>query len=297
MKKITSFGEILFDVYPEKKTLGGAPFNFIYHVIKLTGQGNFVSRVGKDNSGNEILTFLKSNGIDAGFIQVDEKHPTGAANANLDEKKIPHWIIEPDCAYDFIQETEELINLIKHGTDCLYFGTLAQRSGQSRKTLNTLFGNSVKYFCDLNLRQNFFNEDILNNSINTADVLKLNSEELKILNELLLKTNTDEFEQIKKLSENYKIELICLTKGEDGAVIFKEGNISRYKYEVKNVEDTVGAGDAYAAVLCIGFLKGWDIERTNKAASEFAARIVQVEGALPNDDDIYNLFKEKIRNG
>ncbi len=297
MKKITSFGEILFDVYPEKKTLGGAPFNFIYHIIKLTGQGNFVSRVGKDDPGNEIFAFLKSKGIAPGFIQIDEKHPTGMANANLDENKIPHWVIEPDCAYDFIEETGELINLINNNTDCLYFGTLAQRGEESRKTLSTLFGSNVKYFCDLNLRQNFYNKDILKTSLKTADVLKLNNDELKTLNNLLLKTDMDEFELIKKLSEIYNIKLVCLTKGDKGAVIYKNGDISSYKYNTKNVVDTVGAGDAYAAVLCIGYLEDWNIEKTNKTASEFAAEIVQVEGALPKDENIYNQFKNKLRNG
>lgn len=295
MKNITSFGEILFDVYPDKKTLGGAPFNFIYHIIKLTGQGSFISRIGEDEPGREILSRLKSAGISTAFIQNDQTHPTGAANANLDENKIPHWIIEGNCAYDFIDAASDLNDLLKSKTDCLYFGTLAQRNAISKETLRSFFGRKIKYFCDLNLRQNFYNEEVLISSLENADALKLNNDELKILNSLLLKKNENEVDLIKRLSGNFNIELVCLTKGEEGAVIYMNGEISRYKVDVKNVVDTVGAGDAYASVLCIGYMEGWQLNRINKAATEFASAIVQVEGALPKDDNLYNQFKEKIK--
>ena len=163
MKKITAFGEILFDVYPDTRTLGGAPFNFIYHIKKLTGQGNFISAVGDDELGIEIINFLKSNTISPDYVTVDKNHPTGVANANLDENKIPHWEIKLNCAYDFIEISDKIMNLIKEETDCLYFGTLAQRNDISRNTLNSLFGKKLKYFCDLNLRQNFYNTDIIKN--------------------------------------------------------------------------------------------------------------------------------------
>ncbi len=297
MKNITSFGEILFDVYPDKKTLGGAPFNFIYHIIKLTGQGNFISRVGDDEPGRKILGGLTSAGISTAFIQNDQTHPTGAANANLDENKIPHWIIEENRAYDFIEATSSINDLIKNKTDCLYFGTLAQRNVISKETLRSLFGKKIKYFCDLNLRQNFYNEDVLISSLENADALKLNDDELKILNNLLLKKSENEVDLIKRLSGNFNIELVCLTKGEDGAAIYKNGETNCCKVNVKNVVDTVGAGDAYASILSIGYLQGWDIGKINKLASEFAAEIIKVDGALPKDDNVYKSFKEKINDG
>ncbi len=127
MNRVTSIGEVLFDVYPGSKTLGGAPFNFIYHIIKLTGTGNFVSRVGNDSAGNEIIDFLKKKHISTDFIQVDNQHSTGESIATLNERKIPSWKIKTPSAYDFIEINDEIVNLVNDKTDCLYFGTLAQR--------------------------------------------------------------------------------------------------------------------------------------------------------------------------
>ena len=127
MHVISSIGEILFDVYYNDKKLGGAPFNFIYHIIKLRSKGNFISRIGNDDFGKGILKYLENQEIKQDFIQIEDKHPTGRVIANLDENKIPHWVIEENSAYDFIEKTEEVDNLVS-GSDCLYFGTLAQRT-------------------------------------------------------------------------------------------------------------------------------------------------------------------------
>ena len=182
MKKITAIGEILFDVYPHNKKLGGAPFNFIYHIINLTGEGNFVSRVGKDELGNEILKFLSDHNISSKYVQIDEDNKTGVAKPVLNEKKVPEWVIEKERAYDFIENDSNLSKLITEETDCLYFGTLAQREKVSRNTIQSFFPNKINFFCDLNIRQNFYSKDILNKSLAAADVLKLNSDEIKIIN-------------------------------------------------------------------------------------------------------------------
>ena len=294
MKSITAFGEILFDVYPEIITLGGAPFNFIYHIKKLTGKGNFISSVGNDDLGMEILNFLKSNTISSEYIVVDKKHSTGAANANLDENKIPHWEIKLNCAYDFIENTDKIKDLVDNGTDCLYFGTLAQRGEVSKNTLNELFGKKIQYFCDLNIRQNFYNTDVIKNSLNTTDVLKLNNDELKLINELLFMEDYDEEKLAELISDKFNIELICVTLGDKGAFLYKNGAFNHYKVDVEKVIDTVGAGDAYASILCLGYIYGWDVCKINRIASEFASAIVQIKGALPKDESIYEIFKEKM---
>lgn len=295
MKRITAYGEILYDIYPGTKTLGGAPFNFIYHVKKFTDQGNFISSIGNDELGKEIIDFLKSGDIPLSYIEIDKNHPTGAANANLDENGIPHWEINTGCAYDFIQLSGKIINLIEEDTDCLYFGTLAQRNAVSRDTLKILLDKNIKYFCDLNFRQNFYNTSIIKDSLKSAHLLKLNSDELKIVNEELFKLKYDEVSIAKTISERYNIDLICVTLGEEGALLYKNGKVNHYKVLVDNVIDTVGAGDAYAAILCIGYLNGWEISKINKIASEFASAIVQIQGALPKDDDIYKKFKEMMK--
>lgn len=294
MKRITAFGEILFDVYPEVKKLGGAPFNFIYHIKKLTGNGNFISRIGNDAAGNEILSLMKSNFISTQFMQVDAQHPTGDAFSNLDENKIPHWKIETDCAYDFIKPDENIRKLINKSTDCLYFGTLAQRSEQSKMTLHSLFGRRIKYFCDLNIRQSFYSKKIIETSLKACNVLKLNDEELKLVNNLFFQENFDEINLAKIVSERFKIDLVCITLGPNGAIIYKDGASNHFKIEVEQVLDTVGAGDAYAAILCLGYLENWEISKINKIASGFAAEIVKIEGALPNDDSFYKEIRTTV---
>lgn len=298
MKKITSFGEILFDVYPDGKKLGGAPFNFIYHIIKLTGKANFVSRVGNDQNGDEILQILKDREIYSEFIQIDQNHKTGVAKTTLNEKKIPDFIIEENVAYDFIELTDPLKKLISQNTDCFYFGTLAQRSEQSRNTVQKLAADpNIKCICDLNIRQNYYTPETIEQSLSAADVLKLNEQELELVNKLIIKSEVNKTETVEKMMRIFNIELLCVTKGSSGAILYKDGQENYYKIKNDKVVDTVGAGDAYASMLCIGYLMNWSIEKINKLASEFANEIIKVKGALPEDDTVYQSFKKIIMNG
>lgn len=295
MPSITSIGEILFDIYDSEKKLGGAPFNFIYHVIRLTGEGNFVSKIGEDKLGEEIISFLKGKNFPTEYLQVDKKYPTGKAIANLDENKMPSWVIEENTAYDFIEQTGELDVLIDN-SDCIYFGTLAQRNDKSRKTIQSLFDRNVKYFCDLNIRQKFYSISILESALSAADVLKLNEDELKLVYSSFFKKQFDFEKSSQEILSEFNIDLLCVTRGGDGSGLFKHGQSDFYSLKVDNVVDTVGAGDAFAAMLCIGYMEGWNLERLNSFAAEFAAEIVKVKGALPEDNDVYKNFKEKIKN-
>ena len=177
---ITSIGEILFDIYPDHKKLGGAPLNFIYHIKKLTDNGNIISRVGKDVLGNKVINGLSHAGISADFIQYDNLHPTGMAKVILDKNGKPDFEIDTDRAYDFIEITEENSNLINTETDCLYFGTLAQRSQISRETIQAFFNRGLKYFADINLRQSFYNEEVLISTLEAADFIKANYDEMHV---------------------------------------------------------------------------------------------------------------------
>lgn len=291
--KVTAIGEILFDVYPEYKKLGGAPFNFIYHVWKLTGNGKFISRIGNDDEGIEILTFLQKQNFDTAYIQNDVNHPTGAVNVKLDENRIPVFEIIKDRAYDFIELNKRLEELVIN-SDLFYFGTLAQRSEITKNTIQTLGKLSGKVFCDLNIRQNFYSKETIHDSLKLSNVVKLNYEELELVNKMLLNVKGDLKERAQKLLNVYELELLCVTMGSEGAYLFDGNNFSHHKTEVENLVDTVGAGDAYAAMMSLGFLNKWSIEKTNKLASEFAAEICKIEGAIPGDEKLYENFKEKI---
>ncbi len=294
MDRVTSIGEILFDVYPKSKTLGGAPFNFIFHVTKLTGDGNFISRIGQDENGREILKFISENNLPGDFIQIDPIHPTGESVALLDNNKVPTWQIKSGTAYDYIEKNNAIEKLIDEKTDCIYFGTLAQRNITTRETIHHFFNRGKKYFCDLNIRQNFYTADLIRDCINACNVLKLNIEELHLVNTLLLNKKFDTYETPKRLINEYSIERLCVTYGDQGAVIFEGDQNNNYRLKIDKVIDTVGAGDAYSAVFCIGYLHGWNIEKTNELASKFAGEIVRIIGAIPNDSTLYDKYKELI---
>jgi fructokinase len=289
---ITSIGEILFDIYPNHKRLGGAPLNFIYHVKKLTDNGNIISRVGKDVLGNKAVNDLKHSGLSFDYIQHDNLHPTGMAIVHLNESGIPNFKIDTDSAYDFIEMNDENENLIIADTDCLYFGTLAQRSELSRKTIQSFFNRGLKYFADLNLRQNYYDEEILSASLKAADFIKVNYEEMHILNDIILQGEYHTEKVAYELMEKFEINMIAVTRGKDGSSIFENGK----RYDHSNVDvkvvDTTGAGDAFAAVLCVGYLHGLEIPYINKLANDFASEICQFEGALPKYDRIYESFRE-----
>jgi fructokinase len=295
MNKIIAFGEILFDIYANSKSLGGAPLNFIYHINKLTGCGKIISRVGKDFLGKDAIDFLNSKGLLIDKIQTDDECQTGTAIISLNEKGEPTFNIEENRAYDFININEDKgIQIIKN-TDCLYFGTLAQRNDVSRKSLQSLLNKPTKYFCDVNIRQKFYTREILSDSLNAATAVKLNLNELKLLNDLFLEEPFDVQVASKKLMNNFKIELLAVTKGTDGSALFRNDEVDEYKPASSNVVDTVGAGDAFASILCLGYLNQWELRKINELANEFAGQICLINGALPKDDNIYDRFRQEIQ--
>ena len=296
MLKITAIGEILFDIYPEYKNLGGAPLNFLYHVYKLTGQGNIISRIGTDVLGKNVVDFLNSSGIYSGYIQEDQKHPTGITNVALDEKKVPTFSIDINSAYDFIESSKQLDKLIELETDCLYFGSLAQRGKVTRKTVQSLLNKKIKYFCDLNIRHPFYTTEVIENSIAAADVLKVNIDELELIHSLFLKNSFDLNNSSYELMKKFDIDLLAVTKGAEGAVLMKDKMTDDFKTDPEEVVDTVGAGDAFSAILCLGYLKNWNLSTINQLANEFAIEICKIKGALPEIDSVYKKFSYKIKN-
>ena len=296
MNEITAFGEILFDIYANSKSLGGAPLNFIYHINKLTGSGRIISRVGKDSLGREAIDFLNSEGLLTNTIQIDTENQTGTAVISLNEKGEPAFNIEENCAYDFINISDDTRVRLVESTECLYFGSLAQRSDVSRNTLHSFFNKDIKYFYDINIRQQYYNVKLLNKSLNTANVVKLNLDELKLLNDHFIQEEFDFEASSKNLIEKFNIEMLAVTKGPDGSVMFRDDEIDEHKPETFKVNDTVGAGDAFAAISCIGYLHNWELKKINKLANEFASQICLINGALPQDDSLYDRFKEEIKD-
>lgn len=293
---ITAFGEILFDVYPDQARLGGAPFNFIYHVHRLTGKGSFISRIGNDEYGNEITKFLKSDSMGMSFVQIDDTHPTGTAIVRLDEGGIPTFTITEDVAYDHIIGDEKVNNAIG-GSDLLYFGTLAQRSPVSRATLYQYCSAAPRCFVDVNLRQRYYSKEIVHQSFEYADFVKLNAEELETIHSMFFTGTFERNRAVRLLMRKYSFSYLALTLGSDGSWMFSADEEYYHKTDAPRVVDTVGAGDGFAAMMCVGIQNGWTIDRINTTASEFSASLCEIEGALPNHDSFYDAYREVLNNG
>ena len=287
---IISIGEILFDIFPTYRRLGGAPFNFAFHLKKLGLTTRFISRVGDDADGRNIISALKSFGFDPDDIQIDPQHPTGRVVVQLSPKGVPEFDIRPNAAYDHIDVTSRLEGHVNKG-GLLYFGSLIQRGDQGFRVIQQILESrppQLKCFYDINLRPGGYSPKVIRESLNHADVLKLNEDELKVVNTLLGNRNGTE-KSIDDLRHRYRIEMVALTRGAKGSTLFTDdGRTDAQTPPVEHLVDTVGAGDAFAAVLAAGYLNGLPPGRNLEAAALLASRLCGVEGAIPVKDDIYS---------
>lgn len=278
-------------MYPGYKRLGGAPFNFFFHIRQLTGSGTFISAVGNDEQGKDIIRFLSDHSFDSSFISVDTEHPTGEVKVTLDENKVPEFIIKENRAYDYITLTSSEKKRIVERNDLLYFGTLAQRNKVSRNTIQSLWNENITCFSDINLRQDYYSPDLLKDILLNSSVIKLNIDELQIIADTILHTSGDTESLGKQLIDEFAIELLSITMGSDGALLLNAKEKAYGKSTPEKVVDTVGAGDAFAAMLAVGFLSGWNISKTAKLAADFAADICSVSGAVPKDISFYHKYQ------
>ena len=283
---ITVFGEVLFDHFPDgNKVLGGAPFNVAWHLQAFGGNPQFISRIGNDPSGLQIRVAMQSWNMNPGFLQQDFCYPTGQVAVTIEQGE-PSYSILPDQAYDHI-EMAGLIG-INH-TGILYHGTLAARSILSRQTLTSLKAlHKGKIFIDVNLRQPWWNKADVLGLIKDADWLKLNLQELQTLKDDM----TDVKTSMKELVLRYKLEGIIVTCGEEGALALDNSGkfFSVSPTTPVDLIDTVGAGDAFSAILLLGLNLGWPLGQTMERAQLFASAITGQRGATVDDLDFYQPF-------
>jgi fructokinase len=297
---ILVIGEILFDVFPNYRRLGGAPFNFAYHLKNFGFDVRLISRIGMDDAGKEILHKLELFEFNLNDIQLDDVHPTGIVNVQLDNSGVPQFDIISDVAYDYIEfEPTYHLDLIGEA-QLIYFGTLAQRSQTGYKNLQKFisFGASEALnFYDINLRPACYTKAIIEKSLSKTDILKLNTEELGKLRKMLsINKNNDAL--IRYLIGEYSLDTVSLTKGGSGSALFtKQGSFNSDAAEAVNIADSVGAGDAYAAMLAAGILRDWQPGKILQQASLFAGRICEIKGAIPDSPLFYEPLKPLFRNG
>ena len=293
--KIVGLGEVLWDVLPTGKQLGGAPANFAYISKQLGNHGIVAGRVGNDEDGREILQSLEGKSVDVSHIQKDAEHQTGTVKVSLENGQ-PNYEITENVAWDFLQLTEDWRDLAKT-CDAVCFGTLAQRNAVSRQTIQE-FMKLVKTDClrifDVNLRQNYYSPDVIKNSLNLANVVKLNHEELPKLAEMFAINSLNEIEQAKRLCGKFKIRFMCLTRGSNGSLLLTEDETSEHRGIKVEIADTIGAGDSFTAALTQGILRGCNLDEINEKANRVGAFVASQTGAMPDFAKFERLFQTTV---
>jgi fructokinase len=283
---LVGIGEILWDMLPGGKQLGGAPANFAYQAGALGGRGAVVSRVGDDALGHEILGRLDELGVDRRFVAIDRRHPTGTVKVRVDDKGVPEYIIRRDVAWDYLEAGAELIDLARRA-DCVCYGTLGQRNAASRETIASVLRETrrecLRVF-DINLRQNYFNAELIASLLKDASVLKLNDDELPVVGELL-RIGNSERDVLANMFDRFNLSAIALTRGAKGSSIHTRGQAFDEPAATVKVMDTVGAGDAFTAAMALGMCTGVGMEKIGKMAARAAAFVCTQAGATAKMPD------------
>jgi len=274
-------GEILWDMLPEGRRLGGAPANFAYHVNALGGVGIPVSCVGDDALGKEALERLSSHSIVIDAISIDRERPTGTVDVQIDELGTATYSFPDDVAWDFLSLDEVALEYAVKA-DAICFGTLAQRSEVSRQAIRALLEAApaaLKIF-DINLRQKFYSPEIIASSLAWADVLKINDQELAIVSEMF-SLPSGERAALEALMETHGLGLAVLTRGSRGSLIISPDHFSDLPGQPTGVVDTIGAGDSFTAAMAMAYLQGNSLDEINRHAAMVAAYVCGHSGAMP----------------
>jgi fructokinase len=280
---IVGLGELLWDLLPAGKQLGGAPANFAYITNLLGDKGIPASRIGHDTLGDAALQRLTQLGLSAEFVQRDNVHPTGTVKVEIDNSGQPRFDILQPVAWDFLEWTKPWQQLASEA-DAVCFGSLAQRSQQSQSTIRSFLKatrpQAVRVF-DVNLRQNFYSRQVLAESMNLATIVKLNHEELPKIMHLFELENRREKDSARRLLALHDLKLICVTRGHGGSLLVSADECSEHAGIKINVADTVGAGDAFTAALVHGYLRAAPLAQINETANRVGAWVASQSGATP----------------
>lgn len=282
-KIVVGMGEALWDVLPEGKKIGGAPANFAYHVSQFGLPSCVVSAIGDDALGKEIIENFTSKGLDQLIAEVP--YPTGTVQVEIDQTGIPLYDIKENVAWDNIPYTEHLDALAKR-TKAVCFGSLAQRNVVSRNTINHFLATMPKdddslIVFDVNLRQGFYNKEILCTSMQNCNILKINDEELITVSRMFSYPGIDLQDKCWILLGKYNLKMLILTCGINGSYVFTPGNVSFQPTPKVEVADTVGAGDSFTAAFIASILKGKSVTEAHSIAVKTSAYVCTQKGAMP----------------
>mgnify|MGYP001049005053 FL=1 len=280
---VVGMGEALWDVLPEGKKIGGAPANFAYHVSQFGLPSCVVSAVGDDALGKEIVENFTSKGLNQLIAEVP--YPTGTVQVEIDPAGVPQYDIKENVAWDNIPYTAHLEALAER-TKAVCFGSLAQRNIVSRTTINRFLDamphdNDNLVVFDVNLRQGFYDKEILCNSMTRCNILKINDEELVTVSRMFGYPGIDLQDKCWILLGKYNLKMLILTCGINGSYVFTPGNVSFQPTPKVEVADTVGAGDSFTAAFIASILKGKPVAEAHACAVQTSAFVCTQKGAMP----------------
>jgi len=282
-KRVVGLGEVLWDLLPGGACLGGAPANFAYITTLMGDQGIVASRVGEDSRGIEALRRMDELGLDIDHVQTDGKHPTGTVKVEVDAGGLAQYEIAHPVAWDFLEWNSDW-QLLAESCDAVCFGSLAQRSLESRATVRRFLGATtpevLKVF-DVNLRQSYYSQKILCESMHLADLVKLNNDELAKIMSLMKIAHKDELSSAKRLIGDYGLKVVCITRGSKGSLLVQGNDACEHPGFRVHVGDTVGSGDAFTAGLVHEYLHGAPLDLMNEVANLVGAWVASELGAMP----------------
>lgn len=291
--KLIAFGEILWDKFDNKLEIGGAPLNFSAHFVKLGGQANIISSIGNDSLGDMTIKALQNFCIEQDFISISPL-PTGICHVSISEAGFPVYDLIHGVAYDSITLQEKQVKQIQEEYNILYLGTLAQRSETSRNTLNKILLNSHfhEVFCDLNIRQQYYNTEVIKNCLEHCTILKVSREEYHIFETLkIVSVSTADYDSeldfslalCKALTSQYSIKIIIITMDKDGALLYdsKSDNIIISEKPKNKAVSTVGAGDSFSACFLYNYLQSVSLKACINRAVALSDFVVTRLGAVP----------------
>jgi fructokinase len=283
MKKVVGLGELLWDIFPERTCLGGAPANFAYITTLMGDEGIVASRVGEDSRGLEALHRLRELRMNVDHVQKDHQHPTGTVNVKVDGNGQAQFEIARPVAWDFLEWTPDW-KLLAESADAVCFGSLAQRSDESQATIRQFLEAAATHAVivfDVNLRQSYYSQEILAESMKRADIVKLNDEELPKVMSLANIPHNDDQTSAEWLMREYDLEMLCVTRGARGSLLMRGHESSEHPGFRVQVADTVGSGDAFTAGLVHEYVHGASLDSMNEMANRVGAWVASEAGAMP----------------
>ncbi len=282
MPLMIGLGELLWDLLPQGPMLGGAPANYAVTACSMGASAAVISRIGSDENGKKAVSQLAKLDLNIDHIQVDPLRPTGTVSVSIDDFGHPQYTIHENVAWDFIHNLTSALQ-IAQVADSICFGSLAQRSETSRATIHEILQvmkpQSLRVF-DVNLRQNYFSRDVLESSLELANVLKVSEEELPRFADCL-GLHGPEDAVVPQLARKYGLILTAITRGSRGSLLIRDDERSDHPGVATQVADTIGAGDAFSAAMTLGLLAGLELDIINERANRVAAFVCSQHGATP----------------